>query len=41
MLSKNVRILDLRAWPDVPSSILIDLMGGEQSIISKVFGMIC
>ncbi|EEC80674.1 hypothetical protein OsI_23089 [Oryza sativa Indica Group] len=38
MLSKNVRILDLRAWPDVPSSILIDLMGGEQSIISKVFG---
>jgi septal ring factor EnvC (AmiA/AmiB activator) len=38
MLSKNVRILDLRAWPDVPSSILVDLMGGEQSIISKVFG---
>uniref|UniRef100_A0A0E0LB73 SLH domain-containing protein n=1 Tax=Oryza punctata TaxID=4537 RepID=A0A0E0LB73_ORYPU len=38
MLSKNVHILDLSSWPDVSSSILMDLMGGEQSIISKVFG---
>uniref|UniRef100_J3MED8 SLH domain-containing protein n=2 Tax=Oryza brachyantha TaxID=4533 RepID=J3MED8_ORYBR len=38
MLSKNVHILDLSAWPDVSLSILIDLMDGEQSIISKVFG---
>ncbi|KAG8075840.1 hypothetical protein GUJ93_ZPchr0006g45989 [Zizania palustris] len=38
MLSKSVHIFDLNAWPDVSPSILLDLMGGEQSIISKVFG---
>ncbi|KAL5223884.1 hypothetical protein ABZP36_010523 [Zizania latifolia] len=38
MLSKNVHIMDLNDWPDVPSSILVDLMDREQSIISRVFG---
>ncbi|KAF0901369.1 hypothetical protein E2562_000252 [Oryza meyeriana var. granulata] len=38
MLSKSVHILDLSAWPDVSLSILTDLMNGEHSIISKVFG---
>ncbi|KAL5200684.1 hypothetical protein ABZP36_021887 [Zizania latifolia] len=38
MLSKSVHIFDLNAWPDVSPSILLDLMSGEQSIISKVFG---
>ncbi|KAG8094420.1 hypothetical protein GUJ93_ZPchr0012g21174 [Zizania palustris] len=38
MLSKNVHIMDLNDWPDVPSSMLVDLMDREQSIISRVFG---
>lgn len=38
MPSKNVHTLDLSAWPDVSASILTDLIGGDHSIISKVFG---
>lgn len=38
ILSQNVRILDLRAWPDVSPSMVIELMAGETSIISRVFG---
>ncbi|XP_062232960.1 uncharacterized protein LOC133930340 [Phragmites australis] len=38
MLSQNVRILDLRACPDVSSSMLIELMAGENSIVNRVFG---
>ncbi|OEL30820.1 hypothetical protein BAE44_0008161, partial [Dichanthelium oligosanthes] len=38
MLSQNVRILDLRACPDVSPSMLVELMAGENSIISRVFG---
>lgn len=38
MLSQNVCILDLRACPDVSPSMLIELMAGENSIISRVFG---
>ncbi|KAL6592659.1 hypothetical protein ACP70R_049334 [Stipagrostis hirtigluma subsp. patula] len=38
MLSQSVRILDLSACPDVSSSMLIELMTGENSIVSRVFG---
>ncbi|CAN6201640.1 unnamed protein product [Urochloa humidicola] len=38
MLSQNVSILDLRACPDVSPSMLIELMAGENNIISRVFG---
>ncbi|CAL5052717.1 unnamed protein product [Urochloa decumbens] len=38
MLSQNVSILDLRTWPDVSPSMLIELMAGENNIISRVFG---
>ncbi|KAJ1259358.1 hypothetical protein BS78_10G148200 [Paspalum vaginatum] len=38
MLNENVRILDWRAWPDVPPSMVLELMAGENSIISRVFG---
>ncbi|KAL6604807.1 hypothetical protein ACP70R_042751 [Stipagrostis hirtigluma subsp. patula] len=38
MLSQSVRILDLSACPDVSSSMLTELMTGENSIISRVFG---
>lgn len=38
MLSQNVCILDLRACPDVSPSMLIELMAGENNIISRVFG---
>lgn len=40
VLSQDVRILDLHACPDVSPSLLIELMAGENSIISRVFGMI-
>ncbi|XP_008649326.1 uncharacterized protein [Zea mays] len=36
--SQNVCILDLRACPDVSPSMLIELMAGENNIISRVFG---
>ncbi|TKW21282.1 hypothetical protein SEVIR_4G169300v4 [Setaria viridis] len=38
MLSQKVRILDLCACPDVSPSMLIELMAGENNIISRVFG---
>ncbi|KAF8657458.1 hypothetical protein HU200_060019 [Digitaria exilis] len=38
MLNQNVRILDLHACPDVSPSMLIELMAGENSIVSRVFG---
>lgn len=38
MLSNKVHTLDLSAWPDVSASILMDLFGHNQSIVSKVFG---
>ncbi|CAN6170054.1 unnamed protein product [Urochloa humidicola] len=38
MLSQNVSILDLRACPDVSPSMLIELMAGDNNIISRVFG---
>ncbi|TVU11363.1 hypothetical protein EJB05_44946 [Eragrostis curvula] len=38
MLSRNVRILDLSTCPNVSVSLLMELMAGENSIVSKVFG---
>ncbi|RLN11320.1 hypothetical protein C2845_PM09G00620 [Panicum miliaceum] len=38
MLNQNVRILHVRDCPDVSPSMLIELMAGENNIISKVFG---
>ncbi|KAK3132328.1 hypothetical protein QOZ80_6AG0519590 [Eleusine coracana subsp. coracana] len=38
MLSGNVHILDLSACPDVSASMLTELMAGENSIVSRVFG---
>nr|CAB3470461.1 unnamed protein product [Digitaria exilis] len=35
MLNQNVRILDLHACPDVSPSMLIELMAGENSIVSR------
>jgi len=38
MLNQNVRILHFSDCPDVSPSMLIELMAGENNIISKVFG---
>ncbi|KAG2603786.1 uncharacterized protein LOC120669611 isoform X2 [Panicum virgatum] len=38
MLNQNVRILHIPDCPDVSPSMLIELMAGENNIISKVFG---
>ncbi|KAL6909829.1 hypothetical protein ACP4OV_001488 [Aristida adscensionis] len=38
MLSQSVHILDLSALPDVSPSMLIELMTGKSSIVSRVFG---
>lgn len=39
ILREEVGILDLSACSDVPTQLLVDFMGGERSILRRVFGM--
>ncbi|OAY63711.1 uncharacterized protein LOC109716873 [Ananas comosus] len=40
ILREEVGILDLSACSDVPTQLLVDFMGGERSILRRVFGNI-